>query len=404
MKRICLCFSSLRVTSVLVPALLLGVVVTVHSPVRAQDGAAAQPMDNGQKLNNYIDKQLTPRVPRDFEGALASVGAFYNATPDLDRHNKVHLVARAAHQLYFATPENKRAGVVAPILQMLDNSLQAAQAPDYSAPGFPGFQSWEIRELANQKVQILMAEKRLDDTAKTLDQIWPWVINSSDGIQNWAKYWIDVHNAQGQPQKAVDGLIQTFQQRALLRDSAPIDVSIALSNELLKQGKDAQALSWAKLTFIICDYKEGAIRDATNVVTRGLTGGELSFAKANVFAQAQTNTSAPNPLDAVPLPPMDTKAIKAQLADSSVKLSPVVRETALILLGDYRGAMLVARDELLADLGNQDKALQVARVFKAKDADLARANAFLAYYQTGEGDNPIPAFLKETETAVPAVN
>ena len=370
----------------------------VSSPVRAQD--SAQPMNNGQKLDNYIDKQLTPSVPQDFQAALASVGAFYDATPDLDRHNKVHLVARAAHQLYFNTPEGKRTAVTAPILQMLDTSLKAAEATDHGNPGFPGFQSWEIRELANQKVQILMAEKRLDDTAKALDQIWPWVINSSDDIKLWSQYWVDVYNAKGQPQKAVDGLIQTFQQRALLRDQAPIDVSTAIADELLKQGKDAQALSWAKLTFVICDYNEGAIRDATKVVTRGLTGGELSFAKANVFAEAQNNPAAPNPLDAVPLPALDTKAIQAQLADP--KLSPVARETALIMLGDYRGAMLVARDRLLNDLGNQENALQVARVFKAKDADLARANQFLAYYQAGQGDNPIPAFLKETEAAAPA--
>ena len=121
------------------------------------------------------------------------------------------------------------------------------------------------------------------------------------------------------------------------------------------------------------------------------------MAKANLFAQAQTDPATLNPLDGVPLPQLDMAPPRAQLADPNAKLSPVVRLTCLLMVGDYRGAMVLARSRLVVDVGNHDNALQVARVFKAKDADIARANQFLAYYQAGQGDNPLPAFLKETQ-------
>jgi len=40
---------------------------------------------------------------------------------------------------------------------------------------------------------------------------------------------------------------------------------------------------------------------------------------------------------------------------------------------------------------------EVARVFKAKDLNLVRANQFLNYAKTGEGENPLAGFWEEAE-------
>ena len=108
-------------------------------------------------------------------------------------------------------------------------------------------------------------------------------------------------------------------------------------------------------------------------MNRCLTANELTLAKANQFAAAQTDPAAPNPLDKVPVPQLDATAIRARLADPNSKSPFESRLVALLAVGDYRGAMILAKSELVGDVTNQDKALQVARVFKAKDGDLARA-------------------------------
>ncbi len=70
----------------------------------------------------------------------------------------------------------------------------------------------------------------------------------------------------------------------------------------------------------------------------------------------------------------------------------------LLLTGQPREAMLQARRTLVGDPTNDRGLREAALVFKVVDGDVARANAFLSFYQTNRGQNPMTAFLKETET------
>ncbi len=389
--------------STLVPALVLGAMLVAAVPVQGQTaGAVVKPMTSAEKRDDFLDNKLAPRVAQDFAGALASVDQFLDANPNLDNWDKVRLVSRAGYLLYFSTPEAKRTTVAAASLQFLDDKIQTIKTRD---SGDPGWESWEIRELLDNKVKILLAEKRAPEAVKVLEQ-WQTLPPSFDSAMGdsfrWGENWRAAQNQQGQPGQAVSGLIKALADGLLRRPTFAQGFTTNIVADLLAQGKTQEALSWAKLEFLLCPFNEEAIRDATRDVTRSLSAGELSLAKVNLFAAAQTDAGAPNPLDKVKLPHFDTTAIRAQLADPNDKSPFEVRLIALLSVGDYRSAMLLAKSQLIGDVTNQDTALQVARVFKAKDGNLVRANQFLAYYQLGQGDNPIPAFLKETETATAA--
>ena len=377
-------------------------VVMAPRPALAQDGAAA-PMNSGQKRDSFLDQQLAPQVPRDFEGALASVGEFLEANPDLDKWDQVRLISAAGYRLYFLTPAAKRSKVADSALGLLDGEIQNVKTRDN---GDPDFQSWEIRELFNNKIKILLGEKRAPEAAKVLEQ-WRALRPSFqddvflDDSFVWGENWRAVQHQQGQPTLAVSGLVAAFEEGLLRRRTFARGTVTNIIDELLEQGKTEEARSWAKLGFALCPFEEGAIRDATRDVARCLTAGEMSLGKANQFAAAQTDPAAPNPLDKVALPQFDKGAIRAQLADAADKSSFETRLIEALAIGDYRAAMILAKSQLVSDVTNQNTALQVARVFKAKDGDIVRANQFLAYYQVGEGDNPIPAFLKETEADAP---
>lgn len=351
-------------------------------------------MTDEQKRIDFLDNRLSPKVAQDFPGALALVQKFLDANPGYDHWQRVQLLGRAGFLLYINTPDAKRAAIAAPSLQVIDDELRQVEADKTATPDD---RARDIKDLSHNKIMILLEAKRTAEAAKILDQFWPLVLRSTDYTGGWCWHWRQVHNGQGQPGQAVDGLIKAFNGRVLWRDIFPSEIALSINDELLSQDKSDDALSWAKLDFMLCPFREGDIADATKAVTRSLSAGELSVAKANSFALAQTDAAAPNPLDKVPLPRLDTKAIRAQLADPDAKMSTDTRLTCLLLVGDFRGAMVLAKSRLVADVGNQDNALEVARVFKAKDGDIARANGFLAYYQQGQGENPIPAFLKETQ-------
>ncbi len=390
--------------------MLGGVIVVGAVPVLAQDtpaprtevtapeNAPVKPMTDEQKRLDFLDKRLAPKVATDFPGALASVGEFLEANPNLDPWQRVLVISNSGTSLYFNTPEARRKAVADSAIGVLDEGLkevEAAKNPD------PSVRARDIKEYSDHKIQILIAEKRTLEAAKVLDACWPSMGSSTDlfSTMQWCRHWCDVRDQQNQPQQATDGLIKLLEQLLPQRDQFPWDVSLVLSDEFLRQGKDDEALSWAKTTFTLCSFDEWAIGQATPAVTHCLSAHELSVAKANAFAKAQVDPSAPNPLDAVSMPKFSTDAVKAQLADAHADLSPRTRISRLLIVGDYRGAMLLARSQLVADVSNQDNAREVARVFKAKDGDIARANQFLAFYQQGQGENPVPAFLKETEAA-----
>lgn len=153
-----------------------------------------------------------------------------------------------------------------------------------------------------------------------------------------------------------------------------------------------EALSWGRLYFMLVPYEEEGLADATRMLLTLWTTKYLTPVKAQELVAAMQDESTPNPLRAIPLPAAE-RAVMQKQAVSARK--PADRISYLLLSGDDRAAMLEAQKLVLSDPTSPKGALEVARVFKAHDLNVKRANAFLDYYNKGEGENPVTAFFQE---------
>ena len=176
---------------------------------------------------------------------------------------------------------------------------------------------------------------------------------------------------------------------------------------LAKQGRADEALQWGRLYFGEVAFEEAAIQRAIKPLS-GVWARTGDLAKVRAFANAQTAADAaakdapPNPLQSVTMPEFGDKSAVAVLLKqlqaeqtANWQRERVARAVTLqIALADWSGAMNNALDLLVEDATLPDGPQQVARVFKAHDGSLVRANAFLAYLD-GKADNPVPTFLAQ---------
>lgn len=77
------------------------------------------------------------------------------------------------------------------------------------------------------------------------------------------------------------------------------------------------------------------------------------------------------------------------------KAATPARIAMQIVLGQTREAILDARAMLLKNPKSPAAVREVARVFKAADGDVARANAALLFYRDAEGADPLKTFFAE---------
>lgn len=176
-----------------------------------------------------------------------------------------------------------------------------------------------------------------------------------------------------------------------------------LMKELSAAGRPEEALSWGKLYFEESAFDQVAIARAVKALSV-VWGQQDELAKVRAFAQAQGDAQGiANPLVEVALPKLPLDATKAELEKRqaqrrmgpwSGQVPPLI--TLHIALGQWREAMRLAQSLVVDDPGDTQGPQQVARVFKAKDGSVARANAFLGYLQ-GKAPNPVPAFMKEAD-------
>lgn len=164
----------------------------------------------------------------------------------------------------------------------------------------------------------------------------------------------------------------------------------------LKAGRRQEALSTARLCYAICDFNQEEIEKAGDLVRKGFAGGG-DISKAMQFVACQADPKAPNPLLAVALPPITDEQLQKHLAMYMTTGSNRIR--AYLCAGKYREAMTEATLAVgSVRMDQMTGALQdVARVFKAHDLNLVRANQFLTYAKTGTGSSPVDEFMQEVK-------
>ena len=201
----------------------------------------------------------------------------------------------------------------------------------------------------------------------------------------------------GKPEDVTSVLLQSLAAHPGNIDFPRIGEGL-VKNLLRQPGHEEEALSYAKLYWMICEFDTQGISTATSLLQKAWMAKDLNAAQSTAFLKAQQDSSAPNPLTKIKLPAQDAAIISAELEklpkDSRYTHTYI---TLLILQGKYDDAMLTARRLLLDDPTNNASvaAEEIARVFKAADLNLVRANAFLQYFKTGQGANPLDDFFKE---------
>ena len=174
-----------------------------------------------------------------------------------------------------------------------------------------------------------------------------------------------------------------------------------LIQSLLQNSQEEEALSWSKLAFQVAPFKEEEINKTMQLLVKGWTTKNLSAAAGQEFVKSLQDPKAPNPLAPVPAPKIDPRLWNEQFAVlNAARTEPVeAKITMLIVAGRFREAMLLARRQIVDHPESADGSLQAARVFKAADLNLVRANALLEFIKTGQGENPLIAFFEQPEAA-----
>ncbi len=248
------------------------------------------------------------------------------------------------------------------------------------------------------KAEILRRSGRLDEAGQLLKEVWPQVQsrNLDPVMTPILSEWVEVLRAQKQPDKAIELLYQALQTAPPLVNW--MNFYRLMVDAQTDAGHTEEALRWAGLFFRVAPFKDDDIARATSLVTRGWLQDAQQMGNPALFAAAQSTVGAPNPLQQVELPqlpPPARAALQARVKSEADKEAAPSRVAIFIVLGDTRAAMLEAREVLLRDPPGAAGTAEVARVFKAADGDVARANDFLGFYRTGKGQNPLIEFLAE---------
>ena len=251
------------------------------------------------------------------------------------------------------------------------------------------------------KAEILRRSDRLDEAGQLLQTTWPLVQsrNVDPVMTPILSEWVEVLRQQKQPDKAIELLFQALQTAPPLANW--MNFYRLMFDAQTDAGHSQESLRWSALFFRVAPYKDDDIARATSLVTRAWLQDAEQMGKPALFAAAQSNADAPNPLQEVALPPLPAPVeatLRARVKSEANKEAAPSRVAMLIVLGDTRAAMLEAREILLNNPTNAAGTAEVARVFKAADGDVARANEFLAFYRTGKGRNPLVEFLNEGES------
>ena len=348
-----------------------------------QPAAARADYEQAQKNAEALQKQ------GQFREAITACEAFFRAHPD----------ATAGCQLFLA--EKALANLVDRILlrdlKERDQTVSICEAAVKEFPNVPYY--WAI--CASYVIQAKMwVEGERDQAADLANEV---VAKLGDQLpqgyvaSKLLMFHVYALRNAGRFDEALEAAKKDVKLRPLLLSND--EFFQALYGAISGAKKPDQLLSVAKLAFVLCDFQEGNITRATELVTKALTATQ-GPGVAIQFARSQEDATAPNPLKHVPLLDLgDGKAIVAAAAENDTD----GRFNALLYAGTLAEAVELAKEQLRISAGvdwRMATALRnLARCFKAHDLNLIRANQFLEFHRTGAGVNPLPALEGELANA-----
>jgi hypothetical protein len=335
----------------------------------------AQAMD-GKKFDTFQKQFYASRA----QDAAAAVAALRRSLQE----NISDFTPKQARLLYqpLALTYSKKLKDNATAMAVLDEALQHLAA------------SPERFFLLETKAHILLNMDNSEAAQSLLDAEWPKIMASHQSPELVATY-VAVLNRCGQDERALQVLqrVAVVEMQRLSSSPPPPHLKLLL-DQLMAQNQPAQAESWAKICFMLCAYDELSLATTTQWLASAWMAKYGFPSKVAELSAALANPEVANPLREVKLPDLYAAVLKRGL--ESLK-PPPQRMVVLLALGQDHEAMVAARALMLNQPLTNKGILEVCRVFKAHDLDLKRVNALLEYCKSGTGENPVLAFLKETE-------
>lgn len=332
---------------------------------------------------------------------------------------QLHPILAAEVTLQIADITRKQLNDPQGALQMLDDALQQVDAhPDSTMPVKVMYLRGKADALLAQN-QAGAAQKLLQDNFKSIEAAvqngHPHLVQSaSQTLQTLCNAQDAVRPAEAKADENIAVLEYALTQWPVYldpRQQKSLDwqdgwMYESLVKRLAAQGKTDEALQWGRLYFAEAPFDGQAIENAIKPLS-GVWATSGDLAKVRAFAVAQTAISeADKATTANPLANVSTPDLGAQGAAIELKklrqlqkmgpwrdrVTPII--TLEIATGQWHEAMEDAMKLIVEDASAPDGPQQVARVFKAHDGSIVRANQFLAYLD-GKAANPVPTFLAE---------
>jgi hypothetical protein len=147
----------------------------------------------------------------------------------------------------------------------------------------------------------------------------------------------------------------------------------------------AEAKQAAMTWFRICPFRRDDVHDALTRLTKVCTV-DLSEKQLEALTTYLDTGQGENPLADVKMPEVTDEQLPALLANVP---SPWDRQVVLLYGGKYQQAMLLTT-QLVAE-GSMEL-WEIGRCFKAQDGHMGRANQYLEFMKTGQGQNPLATY------------
>lgn len=357
--------------------LFIGTILFSVSQVAHADTAA----DHSSTLQFL--QQIEKRKTTDAAGAVSAAQQFEQQHASIDPAELAKVDIALAH-LYVENLKDP-----AKALAVLDAGM--ARSPK-SGAYFPllFIKYWVLGKANRSSEAISLFKQNLPQLLKAD----PYYIKTALG------YYLPIVKNGGKPADATSPLLQMLAVYPSLINFPKMGNGL-VENLLLQPGHEEEALSYAKLYWQTCDFDSKTIGVATADLQKAWLAKDLNVVASSNFLKAQQDAAAPNPLSQVKAPALDDATIQSDIKRCFPPPSPAflyVHDyiTLLLMRGKYGDAMLAARRRLL-DFPDESSqaATEIARIFKAADLNLIGANAFLQYFKTNQGANPLDDFFKK---------
>lgn len=154
------------------------------------------------------------------------------------------------------------------------------------------------------------------------------------------------------------------------------------------QGDAASALSAARAAYALCDFTTQAVQDAAELVRDAFAAADRD-PDGVAFVACQMNATAPNPLVQIPMPMLTADEMQQLLA--AALRNPGHATVAYLYAADHSQALSAALLEASEASGDALTAalLEIARVLKATDLNVVRANQLAAFANGEAVGNPL---------------